>query len=154
LGVDITGRLKFRSSELGYVRVEDGSILVLRVALVDVRERRIPSPFGVEFDVNFNVGLAVYPSEESLREVEGKPILESGRVASEGWAPVKIVEKASAYEEAIYVGEDGRQYLVRVEVEPIMVSKNAMYRAAQGTPLYAVRWVPKVTWYEAKTGYT
>jgi len=154
LGVDITGRLKFKNSELGYVRVEDGSILVLRVALVDVRERRVPSPFGIEFDVNFNVGLAVYPSEESLREVEGKPVLESGRVAGEGWAPVKIVEKTSAYEEAIYVGEDGRQYLVRVEVEPIMASKNTMYRAAQGAPLYAVRWVPKVTWYEARTSYT
>jgi len=154
LGVGITSRLKFRGSELGYVRVEDGSILVLRVALVDVRERRVSSPFGVEFDVNFNVGLAVYPSEESLREVEGKPILESGRVVSEGWAPVKIVEKTSAYEEAIYVGENGRQYLVRVEVEPIMASKNTMYRAAQGTPLYAVRWVPKVTWYEAGTSYT
>ncbi len=32
-----------------------------------------------------------------------------------------------------------------------MVSKNTLYKTLQGTPLYVVRWVPKVTWNEVES---
>ncbi|WP_256202677.1 hypothetical protein [Sulfuracidifex tepidarius] len=58
---------------------------------------------------------------------------------------MEIVEKSSSYEEAVY--KDGKigEYLIRAEVEPLMISKNIQFKTPQG-PLYAVRWVPKISW--------
>ena len=150
MSTGIVDRLRFRESKLGYVRVSDGSVIILRVAVVDVRVREEASPFGAEFDVNATGGMAVYPSESTLNEVKDKPVLEPGRTANEGWARVDIVEKAPAYEEVIYSDERMGRYLIRVEIEPIMVSKNTMFKTIQGLPLYAVRWVPKITWSEIR----
>jgi hypothetical protein len=149
LPVDVVDRLRFRGGRLGYVRVSDGSVVVLRVAIVDARPRGEASPFGVEFEVNATGGIAVYPSEEVLREVRDKPVVEPGRLPQDGWEMVDIVEKSPAYEEALYSDEVVGSYLVRVEIEPLMVSRNTLYRNPQGQPLYVVRWVPKVTWREA-----
>ena len=148
MGVDVVNRLRFRDSKLGYVKVSDGSVIILRVAVVDVRVREEASPFGVEFDVNATGGIAVYPSESALDEVRDKPVLEPGKTVNEGWTRVEIVEKGSAYEEIIYSDERIGRYLIRVEIEPIMVSKNTMFKNIQGLPLYVVRWVPKITWSE------
>jgi len=146
VGVDVINKLKFKDSKLGYVKVSDGSTIILRIALVDVRVREEASPFGVEFDVNATGGISVYPSENALKEISDKPVIEPGKIVKEGWIQVDIIEKASAYEEAIYHDEKVGRYLVRVEVEPIMVSKNTLYKIAQGIPWYIVRWVPKITW--------
>ena len=150
MDVSIVDRLRFRDSRLGYVRVDDGSIIVLRVAVVDVRVREEASPFGAEFDVNATGGMAVYPSKGVLDEVKDRPVLEPGRTASEGWTRVDIVEKVPAYEEVVYRDERIGRYLIRVEIEPIMVSKNTRFKTIQGLPLYVVRWVPKVTWSEMR----
>ena len=139
-------RLEFRGARLGYARVSDGSLILLRVAVVDVRVRGETSPFGVEFDVTVTVGTSVYPSEEAQREADGKQIAEPSKVPGEGWVPVGIVERSPAYEEIVYRDEKVGRYLVRVEVEPIMASKNTLYRVPPGVPWYLVRWVPKVTW--------
>ncbi|WP_338251850.1 hypothetical protein [Pyrodictium abyssi] len=61
-----------------------------------------------------------------------------------------IVEKAPAYEEVVYSDERIGRYLIRVEIEPIMVSKNTLFKTIQGLPLYVVRWVPKITWGEIR----
>ena len=150
MNANIVDRLRFRDSRLGYVKVNDGSIIILRVAVVDVRVREEASPFGAEFDINATGGIAVYPSESALDEVKDKPVLEPGRTVSEGWTRVDIVEKAPAYEEVIYSDERIGRYLIKVEIEPIMVSKNTLFKTIQGLPLYVVRWVPKITWGEIR----
>ncbi len=146
MSVDIINKLKFKDSKLGYVKVSDGSVIILRVAIVDVRVREEASPFGVEFDVNATGGVSVYPSEDALKEASSKPVIKPGKIVKEGWIQVDIIEKTSAYEEVIYHDERVGRYLVRVEIEPIMVSKNTLYKTMQGIPWYVVRWVPKITW--------
>jgi len=146
MSTNVIDRLRFKDSRLGYVKVNDGSIIILRVAIVDVRVREEASPFGVEFDVNATGGVSVYPSEDALKEVKDKSAIEPSKTVKEGWIQVDIVEKTSAYEEAVYYKESKDKYLIRVEIEPIMVSKNTLYKTLQGAPLYVVRWVPKITW--------
>ena len=142
----IIGKVKFRNAKLGYVRVDDGSVIILRVAIIDVRLQDVISPFGVEFEVNVTTGITVYPSSNSLNEVKNKPTIEPGRIVKEGWVQVNIVEKASAHEEIVYNDKKVGTYLVRVDIEPIMVSKNLLYKTVHGVPWYIVRWVPKVAW--------
>lgn len=150
MNANIVNRLRFRDSKLGYVKVSDGSTIILRVAVVDVRVREEASPFGAEFDVNATGGIAVYPSKSALDEIKDKPVLEPGKTVSKGWRRVDIIEKAPAYEEVIYSDERIGKYMIRVEIEPIMVSKNTLFKTVQGLPLYVVRWVPKITWSEIR----
>ncbi|MEM1626935.1 MAG: hypothetical protein QXV69_06625 [Sulfolobaceae archaeon] len=142
---ELLSKLMFKDSKRGYVKVEDGSVIVLRAAIIDVIPRETP-PFGTEFDVNFTVGISVRPSENVVREVSDKPLISPGTMPNEGWNLVKITEKGLAYEEAIYVNEKSEKYILRVEIEPLMVSKNSSYKTLGGSPLYAVRWTPKVSW--------
>ncbi len=76
--------------------------------------------------------------------------MKAGEFITDGWERVEIEEKKNAYEEALYIDVDGKRYLVRVEVEPLMVSRNIKYKTEHGEPLYAVSWVPKITWKEVK----
>ena len=101
MSVNIIDRLGFEDSRLGYVKVGDGSMIILRVAIVDVRLREEASPFGAEFDVNATGGIAVYPSESALNEVKDKPVLEPGKTVSEGWIRVDIAERAPAYPQVL-----------------------------------------------------
>jgi len=48
----------------------------------------------VEFGVNIATGISVYPSQESITEVEGKPVAHPGAPLNEGWVRVKILEKS------------------------------------------------------------
>lgn len=146
MSVDIIDKLKFKDSRIGYIKVNDGSMILLRAAIIDVRMREETSPFGVEFEVSATAGIAVYPSEDVSKEILNKPAIEPGKTVNEGWIQVDIIEKNSAYEEVVYDSGKMGKYLVRVEIEPLMVSKNTLYKTPQGLPLYAVRWVPKVTW--------
>jgi len=152
MGKDIIDKLRFKDSRLGYVKVSDDSVIILRVAVVDVRVREEASPFGVEFDVNATGGISVYPSKKALDEVKDEPVVEPGKIPSEGWVRVDIVEREPAYEEVIYNDDRAGRYLIRVEIEPIMVSKNTRFKTLQGLPLYFVRWVPKITWSEIQEG--
>ena len=52
---------------------------------------------------------------------------------------VEILDKRCAYEEVTYKAEGLGDFLVRVEVKPIMVAKNTLYKLPDGTPLYVVR---------------
>ena len=141
---EFLSNLTFKNSKRGFVKVEDGSVIVLRAAIIDAIPRG-NSPFGLEFDVNYAVGISVHPSENASREVNDKPLIPPGVLPNDGWNLVKVVEKELAYEEAIYVN-DKSEYTLRVEIEPLMVSKNSSYKTLEGSPLYAVRWVPKISW--------
>lgn len=143
----LLSNLSFRNSIRGFVKVSDGSIIILRASIVDVVPLQVSSPFGVEFNVNFIVGISLRPSERAINEVKDKLIIEPCKPVNEGWIEVKIDDKAPAYEEVIYKDEKIGEYSITLEVEPIMVSKNTQVRTQQG-PLYALRWVPKISWHK------
>jgi hypothetical protein len=42
----LLNNLSFRNSVRGYVKVSDGSIIILRAAIVDVIPSQVSSPFG------------------------------------------------------------------------------------------------------------
>ena len=151
MGEDVIERLEFINSRLGYTKLSDGSIVILRVAVVDVRVRGSSSPFGIDFEVNATTGLSVYPSKDAVEEVKDKPILEPGKTINKGWVRVDIVEKKPAYEEVRFTDEGVGTYVVRVEIEPIMASRNVMVKTIRNEPLYVIRWVPKITWREASS---
>jgi len=45
-------RISVRSVKYGWLKLEDGTVIVQRVAVVDVSPVKIDSPFGVDFDVS------------------------------------------------------------------------------------------------------
>ena len=154
MALEIINKFKFKESKLGYVRLSDGSVALLRAAVTAVRIHEEASPFGVEFEVDVTVGISLYPSEKSMEEIKDKPILEPGKTVNEGWTSIDIIDKMPAYEELVY--NDGKVglYLIRVEIEPFMASKNTMFKTDRNQPLYVVRWVPKVTWRKLEEGKT
>ncbi|MFA4720619.1 hypothetical protein [Pyrococcus kukulkanii] len=132
--------------EWGFMKLEDGTVIIFRVAVVNALPSHDVSPFGVEFGVNVATGISVLPSPESMKEVEGKPVAPPGAMIKEGWVQVKILEKTSAIEVVEYEDPELGKYRIRVEFEPAMVSKNTQVRTPTGEPLYVVRWAPKITW--------
>ena len=139
-------RISVRNIKLGYLKLEDGTFIVQRVAVVDARPVSVESPFGVDFDLVVLSGISPHPSREVLEELKDRPALRPGEQPPESWRPLKIVEKESAVEEVEYFDEEVGRYLIRVEIEPLMVSLNTGARAPKGEPLYVVRWAPKATW--------
>ncbi len=69
--IGVQENLSFKNSTRGYVKVSDGSLIFLRVAIINAIP--LQSSFGVEFNVNFIVGISSHPSESALNEVKDKP---------------------------------------------------------------------------------
>jgi hypothetical protein len=143
---NLKGRLNFQRTELGFVKTEDDSLIITRVAVIDIKPAERSGPFGPEFNINFTVGVAVHPSEKIREEIRGKPLLEPGKTVDEGWIRVEILEKYNAYEEVVYKDQTLGEYLIRVEIEPIMVAKNTLYKLLDDMPYYVVRWIPKISY--------
>jgi len=139
-------QVKVLNAKLGYVKLPDGTLLVLRVAVVDVRVAHMESPFGVEFEVSFTTGVAAYPSEKALEEFRDKRILAPGEKPPSSWCQLEITSRDPAVEEVEYTDSKLGRYSIRVEIEPIMVSVNTEVRNVRGEPYYVVRWIPKITW--------
>ena len=76
--VNYVSRIRIRNVELGLGRVADGTVIVLRVAIVDMRPIRVGSPFGVEFEVSFTTGISAYPSQKVLEDFKDKQVLMLG----------------------------------------------------------------------------
>jgi len=139
-------RVRVVNVELGYSRLADGTFIVHRVAVVDVRVVHAESLFGVEFDVGFTTGISAYPSERVLEEFRDKHILVPGEKPPQSWRQLEIVDKKSAFEEVEFMDDKLGKYIIRVEIEPVMASINTEVRNIRGEPLYVVRWSPKVMW--------
>jgi len=139
-------KFKLKDYNLGYVKLQDGTIIILRAAVVDVKPLQISSPFEPEFNVIIIGGVSVYPSDSALNEVKDKPIIGPNETVLSGWTLIDIVEKQSAYEEVEYFLNGKGKYVIRAEIEPILAAKNSNYRTIQNEPLYFVRWVNKVSW--------
>lgn len=141
-----TPKLRVVSVELGYSRLADDTLIVHRVAVVDVRVLQVGSPFGAEFDVGFTTGISVYPSEEVLEKFRDKRILAPGEKPPQSWQQLEIVDKKPAFEEVEFIDDRLGKYIIRVEIEPVMASINTEVRNIRGEPIYVVRWAPKITW--------
>ena len=58
---------------------------------------------------------------------------------------IEIVEASPASETCEYVANDGRTYLIEVEVEPTIAARTLMYRDDRGNPIYLIRWSSKIS---------
>ncbi|MGC9113153.1 hypothetical protein [Acidilobus sp.] len=135
-------------TEDGIVKLSDGSTLLLKVFIVDIRELGGFSPFaGVNLVVNVTVGITVkeVPKELSKR-VQDKPVVDL-TVPQDGWEMVEIDRDHSrpAVVETEFNSSKG-PLLVRAEVEAVMAARNLNYRDRLGEPLYFISWVYKVSW--------
>lgn len=134
------------SSRPGIIRLGDGAVLVLRIAVAGVRNIGF-SPFGgVNFAVKTVGGVAsLFVPDELKERVRDKPFAPLSKLASEGWEIVDIAEQEPAEEEVrVRVGD--RYYTVSVAAEAVMVSRNMNYRTEFNEPLYSVQWSVKVRW--------
>lgn len=143
---DYVSRIRVRNVELGHGRLVDGTVIVLRVAIVDVRPIRIGSPFGVEFEVSFTTGISAHSPREVLEGFKDKPVLMPGEKPPESWRQLEIVDKKSAVEEVEFNDEKLGRYTIRVEIEPLMAAVNTERKNIRGEPIYVVRWAPKISW--------
>ncbi len=150
MALEILDRLRIRDGKLGYVKTADDSVIILRVAVVGVTQRQEESPFGIDFNVTTTQGIAVYPSGAVASQVKDRPMVESPIQAKDGWERIDIADKAVAYEEVVYTDRKLGSYVIRVEMEPLMVARNLRYRSTDGSPLYVVKWITKVYWTELK----
>jgi len=144
--VNYVSRIRIRNVELGHGKLADGTVIVLRVAIVDVRPIRVGSPFGVEFEVSFTTGISAYPSQKVLEDFKDKQVLMLGENLPDSWQQLGIVDKKSAVEEVEFNDEKLGKYIIRVEIEPLMAAVNTEKKSIKGEPIYAVRWAPKISW--------
>ncbi len=144
--VNYVSRIRIRNVELGHGKLADGTVIVLRVAIVDVRPIRVGSPFGVEFEVSFTTGISAYPSQKVLEDFKDKQVLMPRENLPDSWQQLGIVDKKSAVEEVEFNDEKLGKYIIRVEIEPLMGAVNTEKKSIKGEPIYAVRWAPKISW--------
>jgi len=133
-------------SKPGIIRLADGSVLILRVAVVGVKHAGF-SPFGgVNFTVKTTGGVIAISIPEELRErVRDKPFSPLDKLPQDGWELVDVQEQEPA-QEVVEVDIDNKRYVVEVLGEATMVSRNMYYRADSDEPLYWVSWSVKIKW--------
>ena len=143
--------MSVKSSKQGVVKLSDGAILRLKITVVDAREAGF-SPFG---GINIHVkpigGVAtVEIPKELIDKIKDKPLAPTEPPLN-GWELLDIVEQEPAVEEVIVDTSKGR-YVVRVEAEAVMASRNMKYRNVFNEPIYWVNWVWKISWKPLKEG--
>jgi hypothetical protein len=130
---------------IGRVKLSDGSILKLKILVVDIKESGFSPYGGVNFDVKIVGGIAVeHVPEEIKRLVAGKP-LAPPMLPEEGWEILDIVEQEPAVVEEVVNCSKG-EFVVKAIAEAIMVSRNTYYRTLQDEPIYSLTWVNKISW--------
>lgn len=129
----------------GYVRLDDGSELILRV-VIGVIDELEKTPAGISLGVGHQVLVSASAPPELKERVKNKPHPQDREHLSklEIWSEVKILDVRNALEEVIYEASDGRKYRVFVEIEPTIVSRTFEYCDNRGNPVYYVRWGTKI----------
>lgn len=134
----------------GYIKLSDGTVLKLRILIVDVKEVGFSPLGGINLDVKTVGGVSTQNVPEELkRKVAGKQ-LAPPEPPREGWEMIDIVEQEPAIVEEIVDTSKGR-YRVRVEAEAVMASRNMNYKTRHGEPPYWISWVLKISWKPVKT---
>ena len=132
-------------NEPGYVKLSDGTILIIRVVITDIREIR-REPTGLIFNVGHSVSVAAF-SPESLKEIvkdKPKPVGLDYLKKLDVWEFIDIVECKNSIDECLYYGSDGLTYRISIEIEPTIASRTLEFRDEFMNPVYFVRWSPKI----------
>jgi hypothetical protein len=145
--VCIVGIPRVTSFGFGRIVLDDGTVIVLRVAIVNVKKAEGFSPFGgVNLSVKVVGGVGTISVPEELRKtVADKPLAPPGALPKDGWEYIEIKEQEPAFEQ-VEVEVDGRKFIVRVEAEATMVVRNLTVKTDAGEPLYVVNWAYKIKW--------
>jgi hypothetical protein len=135
---------------LGFITVSDGTVLKLKISIVDIKEIGF-SPFGgINFDVKAIGGVATYTVPEELKKaVADKPIAPP-EPPLDGWEILEIKEQKPAMIEEVVDTSKGK-YVVRVIGDAVMVARNMKYRTPLNEPIYWVSWVYKISWKPIKS---
>jgi len=72
-------RIRVKRVKHGRLKLEDGTVIVQRVAIVDARPVKVGSPFGVDFDLVVISGISPHPSKKVVEELKDQPMLEPGK---------------------------------------------------------------------------
>jgi hypothetical protein len=130
---------------IGRIRLSDGSVLNLKICVIDVKEIGY-SPFGgVNFDVKTIGGVAVENiTEELKRLVVNRPLMPA-ELPPEGWETLEIVEQQPAVVE-VEVQSSRGVFVVKVVAEAVMAARNLQYRNTYNEPIYWISWVYKTSW--------
>jgi hypothetical protein len=129
----------------GFIRLSDGSQLVLKIFIIDVKEAGF-SPFGgVNFDVKVVGGISTLSVPEELKKTVSNKNLMPPEPPRDGWEMVDIIEQKPAEAEEVVTSSQGK-FVVKVTAEAIMVARNLGYRSTLGEPIYWVSWVYKFSW--------
>jgi hypothetical protein len=140
-----------KNSKLGIIKLSDNTTLKLKATTVDVREAGF-SPFGgIKFDVKPIAGIAIVDVPKEFREiVKNKPLIPT-ELPHDGWELLKVTKQEPAIEEIVIDTQRGK-YVIKVEAEVVMVSRNLNYRDERGEPIYWASWVWKISWTPYKEG--
>jgi len=130
---------------IGRIKLSDGTILNLKICIIDVKEVGY-SPFeGINFDVKTIGGVAVeYIMDEVKRSVADKPLMPF-EPPREGWESLEIVEQQPAIAE-VEVQVSRGVFVVKVVAEAVMAARNLQYRNTYNEPIYWISWVYKTSW--------
>jgi len=133
----------------GFARLElsDGTILLMDVMVIELKEAGF-SPFGgVKFDVKAIADVIIDSLPEELKErVRDKPIYHPWQeLPADGWELIDIRAQEPAVIETTVNTSKGL-FSVRVVTEATMVARNLSYRDFKGQPIYYVFWVYKASW--------
>ena len=140
-----------KSVKRGRIKLSDDSEIIHRVAIVDVRPTKIGGPFEVEFGIDIITGISVYPSNNVLLELKDARILAPGETPpDDGWKSLEIVTKESSIEEVTCKVNDIGEFLIKVEIEPVMASINKKVKTINKEPFYVVKWIPRFSWKKLK----
>jgi len=133
------------SRDYGIVRLSDGTVLKLKITIVDAREAGF-SPFGgVNIVVKTVGGIGVIEIPQELHgRVADKPVMPP-EPPREGWEIVDIENYEPAVEET-RVNTSKGEFLVKVQAEPVMAARNLNYKTELNEPPYWLNWVLKVSW--------
>ena len=131
----------------GKIKLSDGSEIIHRVAIVDVRPTKVGRPSEVEFGIDIITGISVYPSKAVLSDIKSARIISLGEIPpDEGWETLEIVTKENSFEEITCNIENIGEFLIRVEIDPAMASINKKVRTVNKEPFYVIKWIPKFSW--------
>ena len=145
---------KSPSSGLGFITVSDGTVLKLRISIIDIREIGFSPHGGINFDVKAMGGVSTHTIPEELKKmVVDKPIVPTypPEPPPDGWEILDIKKQEPATIGEIVDTSKGK-YRVRVVADVVMVSRNAKYKTLLDEPLYWVSWVWKISWKPVKPG--
>ncbi len=122
----------------------DGTVLKLKIAIVDIKECGF-SPFGgIDLDVKAIGGVATHSVPEELKKFMVDKPLAPPELPTDGWEIIDIVEQKPAEMEEITNTSKGK-FRVKVTAEAVMAARNMKYKSRLTEPIYWISWVWKIS---------